>query len=85
MTSSDVATSWPRLIGDDRVEPAGGTNEIIHPDIAQQIESGNVALNTVQTHMYASVGGCKMSGIGRDRGRWGIEPCTEIQAVNGLA
>jgi acyl-CoA reductase-like NAD-dependent aldehyde dehydrogenase len=53
--------------------------------IAQRIESGNVALNTVQPHMYAPFGGFKMSGIGRDRGRWGIEAYTEIQAVNWMA
>lgn len=52
--------------------------------IARRLESGNVALNTVQPHMYAPFGGWKMSGIGRDRGHWGIEAYTEIQAINWL-
>lgn len=54
-------------------------------EIALRLESGNVALNTVQPHMYAPFGGWKMSGIGRDRGKWGILAYTEIQAVNWLA
>ncbi|MYI15940.1 MAG: aldehyde dehydrogenase family protein [Acidimicrobiaceae bacterium] len=54
-------------------------------EIGCQLESGNVALNTVQPHMYAPFGGFKMSGIGRDRGKWGIEAYTEIQAINWLS
>lgn len=54
-------------------------------EIGRRLESGNVALNTVQPHMYAPFGGFKMSGIGRDRGRWGIEAYTEIQAINWLS
>ena len=54
-------------------------------EIGCRIESGNVALNTVQPHMHAPFGGFKMSGIGRDRGKWGIEAYTELQTVNWLA
>ncbi len=54
-------------------------------EIGSQLESGNVALNTVQPHLYAPFGGFKMSGIGRDRGKWGIEAYTEIQAINWLS
>ena len=54
-------------------------------EIGSRLESGNVALNTVQPHMYAPFGGFKMSGIGRDRGKWGIEAYTEIQAINWLS
>jgi len=54
-------------------------------EIGRRLESGNVALNTVQPHMYAPFGGWKMSGIGRDRGKWGILAYTEIQAVNWVA
>ena len=54
-------------------------------EIGCRLESGNVALNTVQPHMYAPFGGFKMSGIGRDRGKWGIEAYTEIQAINWLS
>ena len=53
--------------------------------IARRIESGNVAINTIQPHMYAPFGGFKMSGVGRDRGRWGIEAYTELQAINWMA
>ena len=54
-------------------------------EIGCRLESGNVALNTVQPHMYAPFGGFKMSGIGRDRGKWGVEAYTEIQAINWLS
>ena len=54
-------------------------------NIARQLETGNVALNTVQPHTYAPFGGWKMSGVGRDRGKWGIEAYTELQAINWLA
>ena len=53
--------------------------------IGQQIESGNVALNSVQPHMEAPFGGFKMSGVGRDRGRWGLEAYTEVQAISWLS
>jgi acyl-CoA reductase-like NAD-dependent aldehyde dehydrogenase len=51
-------------------------------EIAKRLESGNVALNGVQPHMHAPFGGFKMSGIGRDRGRFGLEAYSEVQAVN---
>ena len=54
-------------------------------EIGCRLESGNVALNTVQPHMYAPFGGFKMSGIGRDRGKWGVEAYTEIQAINWVS
>ena len=54
-------------------------------EIARRLESGNVAINTVQPHMYAPFGGWKMSGVGRDRGKWGIMAYTEIQAINWVA
>ncbi len=53
--------------------------------IGKQLESGNVALNSVQPHMEAPFGGFKMSGIGRDRGVWGLEAYSEIQAISWLA
>ena len=42
-------------------------------EIGEKLESGNVALNSIAPHMYAPFGGFKMSGVGRDRGRWGLE------------
>jgi phenylacetaldehyde dehydrogenase len=53
--------------------------------IGKQLESGNVALNSVQPHMEAPFGGFKMSGIGRDRGVWGLEAYSEVQAISWLA
>lgn len=52
--------------------------------IAQQVESGSVGLNVIQPHMEAPFGGFKMSGVGRDRGKWGIEAYSEIQSINWL-
>ncbi len=50
--------------------------------IAEQLESGTVAVNGVQPHLHAPFGGFKMSGIGRDRGVYGLQAYSEIQTVN---
>ena len=52
--------------------------------LAQQIESGSVGINVIQPHMEAPFGGFKMSGVGRDRGKWGIQAYSEVQAINWL-
>ncbi len=52
--------------------------------IGQQLESGNVGLNVIQPHMEAPFGGFKMSGVGRDRGKWGIEAYSELQSINWI-
>ncbi len=49
--------------------------------VAEQIESGSIMVNCVQPHMGAPFGGFKMSGVGRDRGRWGLEAYSELQSV----
>lgn len=51
-------------------------------DIAKRLETGNVGLNSVAPHMEAPFGGFKMSGVGRDRGIWGLHAYSEIQAIN---
>jgi acyl-CoA reductase-like NAD-dependent aldehyde dehydrogenase len=51
-------------------------------EIAKRLESGNVAVNGVQPHNFAPFGGFKMSGVGRDRGYWGLHAYSEIQSVN---
>jgi acyl-CoA reductase-like NAD-dependent aldehyde dehydrogenase len=51
-------------------------------EIAKRLESGNVAVNGVQPHMHAPFGGFKMSGIGRDRGIWGLYAYSEMQTVS---
>lgn len=50
--------------------------------IAKQLESGSVTVNGVAPHMHAAFGGYKMSGIGRDRGVYGLQAYSELQAVN---
>jgi acyl-CoA reductase-like NAD-dependent aldehyde dehydrogenase len=50
--------------------------------IARQLESGSVAVNGVQPHQHAPFGGFKMSGVGRDRGMFGLQPYTEVQSIN---
>ena len=50
--------------------------------IAEQLESGTVVVNGVQPHLHAPFGGFKMSGIGRDRGVFGLHAYSEIQTVN---
>jgi acyl-CoA reductase-like NAD-dependent aldehyde dehydrogenase len=52
--------------------------------IGQQIETGNVGLNVIQPHMEAPFGGFKMSGVGRDRGKYGIEAYSELQSINWI-
>lgn len=51
-------------------------------EVAKKVESGNVALNAVAPHMEAPFGGFKMSGVGRDRGVWGLHAYSEVQAIN---
>lgn len=51
-------------------------------EIAKQLESGNVAINTVAPHNLAPFGGFKMSGVGRDRGVYGLHAYSELQSVN---
>ncbi len=52
--------------------------------IGQQLETGNVGLNVIQPHMEAPFGGFKMSGVGRDRGKWGIVAYSELQALTWI-
>ena len=51
-------------------------------NVARRIRSGNVHINNKPTGIDAPFGGFKMSGIGRDRGRWGLEAYSEVQAIN---
>ena len=49
--------------------------------VAQQLRSGSVAINTVQQHPEAPFGGFKLSGVGRDRGSYGLLAYSEIQSI----
>jgi acyl-CoA reductase-like NAD-dependent aldehyde dehydrogenase len=49
--------------------------------VAQQLQAGNVGLNTAQRNMEAPFGGFKQSGIGRDGGVFGLHAYTEMQTI----
>jgi acyl-CoA reductase-like NAD-dependent aldehyde dehydrogenase len=51
-------------------------------EIGKQLESGNVAINGVQPHLHSPFGGFKMSGLGRDRGVYGLRAYSEMQSIN---
>ena len=50
-------------------------------EVAKEIRSGRVGINSVQTHHETPFGGFKMSGIGRDGGNWGLDAYTEWQSI----
>jgi acyl-CoA reductase-like NAD-dependent aldehyde dehydrogenase len=50
-------------------------------EVAQQLESGNVGINTAQRNHEAPFGGWKMSGVGRDGGVFGLHAYTEMQSI----
>jgi aldehyde dehydrogenase (NAD+) len=50
--------------------------------VAKRIKSGTVNVNAFMGSAYASSGGHKMSGIGRERGIEGIRAFQEIQVLN---
>ena len=54
-------------------------------EIGKRIESGNVGLNSMVPHVHAPFGGFKMSGIGRDRGVYGLHAYSEIQALSWVS
>jgi acyl-CoA reductase-like NAD-dependent aldehyde dehydrogenase len=49
--------------------------------VARRLRTGSVGVNTVQPHHEAPFGGFKMSGVGRDRGRAGLEAYSELQSI----
>jgi len=50
-------------------------------EVAKEIRSGRVGINSVQTHHETPFGGFKLSGIGRDGGNWGLDAYTEWQSI----
>jgi len=50
-------------------------------EVAQQLESGNVGINTAQRNHETPFGGWKMSGVGRDGGVFGLHAYTEMQSI----
>jgi acyl-CoA reductase-like NAD-dependent aldehyde dehydrogenase len=49
--------------------------------IGRQLRCGTVDLNTVTQQMEAPFGGFKQSGVGRDRGSFGLHCYSEMQAI----
>lgn len=53
--------------------------------VAKSLRTGSVAINGgTQQNPDAPFGGFKMSGVGRDGGRYGLEAYTELQAITWL-
>lgn len=49
--------------------------------VAQQLRTGNVGINSVQRNHELPFGGFKMSGVGRDGGRFGHHAYSELQSI----
>jgi acyl-CoA reductase-like NAD-dependent aldehyde dehydrogenase len=50
-------------------------------DVASQLRSGNVGINSVQRNHEAPFGGFKKSGVGRDGGKFGFHAYGELQSI----
>jgi acyl-CoA reductase-like NAD-dependent aldehyde dehydrogenase len=50
-------------------------------EVAEQLESGMVGINTAQRNHETPFGGWKMSGVGRDGGVFGLHAYTEMQSI----
>lgn len=50
-------------------------------EVAQQLRTGNVGINTAQRNHELPFGGFKQSGVGRDGGRFGFHAYTELQSI----
>jgi acyl-CoA reductase-like NAD-dependent aldehyde dehydrogenase len=50
-------------------------------EVARQIRSGRIGINTVQPNNETPFGGFKQSGVGRDGGDFGLHAYTELQAI----
>jgi len=51
--------------------------------VARRLRTGMVHLNGAPTDMHAPFGGCKMSGNGREWGRFGLDEFVEVKAIMG--
>jgi acyl-CoA reductase-like NAD-dependent aldehyde dehydrogenase len=49
--------------------------------VAQQLRTGSVGINTAQQYDELPFGGFKMSGVGRDRGKYGFHAYSELQSI----
>jgi aldehyde dehydrogenase (NAD+) len=53
-------------------------------NVARQIDSGRVLINTLAHEPRAPFGGFKHSGLGREMGRWGMSAYLEPKTVVGF-
>ena len=49
--------------------------------VARRLRTGCVGVNTVQPHHESPFGGFKLSGVGRDRGVFGLHAYSELQSI----
>ena len=50
--------------------------------LAERINAGSVWVNNIhRSHHSAPFGGMKQSGIGREKGRWGVESYLEYKTI----
>jgi acyl-CoA reductase-like NAD-dependent aldehyde dehydrogenase len=87
-----VVTVVPFDDGDDVVALANSTDFGLYDyvfsgdtarafDVAQQLRTGNVGINSVQRNHELPFGGFKLSGVGRDGGRFGFHAYSELQSI----
>lgn len=50
-------------------------------DFARQMRTGNIMINGAGQHHFAPFGGYRESGLGRERGAYGIEDYLEVKAI----
>ena len=50
-------------------------------NVARQLRTGNVGINTAQRNHEAPFGGFKQSGVGRDGGSFGLHAYSELQSI----
>lgn len=71
-------------IANDSEYGLGGA--VVGPDkeaveVARQMRTGNVIINGAKVNNAAPFGGYKQSGVGREKGRYGIEDYLEVKAI----
>jgi aldehyde dehydrogenase (NAD+) len=49
--------------------------------IARQLRTGQVTINSGAYNFFAPFGGYKMSGLGRESGRYGVEEFLEVKSL----
>jgi acyl-CoA reductase-like NAD-dependent aldehyde dehydrogenase len=54
-------------------------------ELARRLRTGQVIVNGSPRNLAAPFGGCKLSGVGRENGRFGVEEFFELKAIQGGA